>query len=103
MADRRDGDRAALHALYRCPESERCKSMAQTKVYAYRGWQSTGIRLEAGESAEIHASGEWLYMPQWHGDGYNAILRQSFYPLPHVPGGVLLGRVGESGYTEWIG
>jgi hypothetical protein len=83
----------------------RQETMAQTQIYAYRGWQSTGIRLEANESAEIRASGEWLYTPgEWHGaDGHKRYPAPSYYPLPDVPGGVLLGRVGENGYAQWVG
>ena len=81
------------------------ETMAHTQIYAYRGWQSTGIRLAANESVEIKASGEWLYTPgEWHGaNGHKRYPAPSFYPLSDVPGGVLLARVGDDGSPQWIG
>lgn len=81
------------------------EEMAQTQIYAYRGWQSTGIHLEQGEWADIHAEGVWLYTPgEWHGaDGHSRYPAPSWYPLTNAPGGVLVGRVGESGNPQWVG
>lgn len=81
------------------------ETMAQTRVFAYRNWQSTGIRLEAGETAVIRAEGEWLYTPgEWHGaEGHSRYPAPSFYPMTGVPGGLLLGRVGEQGNPQWVG
>jgi hypothetical protein len=81
------------------------ETMAQTRIYAYRDWQSTGIRLQAGETAAIYATGEWLYTPgEWHGaEGHKRYPAPTFYPLSGTPGGVLLGRVGEKGSPQWVG
>jgi hypothetical protein len=81
------------------------ETMAQTRIYAYRDWQSTGVRLQAGETAVIHATGEWLYTPgEWHGaEGHKRYPAPTFYPLSGTAGGVLLGRVGENGSPQWVG
>ena len=81
------------------------EEMAQTQVFAYRGWQSTGVRLEANETAVIRAQGEWLYTPgEWHdANGHKRFPAPSFYPMTGVAGGVLLGRVGEEGRIELVG
>jgi hypothetical protein len=81
------------------------ENMAQTQIYAYRGWQSTGVHLQANESAVVHAHGEWLYTPgEWNdANGHKRYLAPSFYPLSDVPGGVLIGRVGESGTVQYVG
>lgn len=81
------------------------ENMAQTHIYAYQGWQSTGIRLEAQERAVIRATGEWLYTPgEWHGaDGHARYPAPSFYPMPEGPGGTLIARVGENEYPMWVG
>ena len=81
------------------------EDMAQTRVYAYRDWQSTGIRLEVGEEVAIRATGEWLYTPnEWHGaEGHARYPAPNFYPMSHVPGGLLLARIGEAGGPVWVG
>lgn len=81
------------------------EDMAQTQVFAYRAWQSTGIRLQTNERAVIHAEGYWLYTPgEWHdANGHKRYPAPGFYPMTGVPGGVLLGRVGNSGYIQRIG
>jgi hypothetical protein len=81
------------------------EDMAQTEIFAYRGWQSTGVRLQANETAEIRATGYWLYTPgEWHdANGHKRYPAPSFYPLTGVAGGVLIGRVGESDYVQWVG
>jgi hypothetical protein len=81
------------------------ETMAQTQIYAYRGWQSTGVRLEAGEEASIRAEGLWLYTPgEWHGaNGHSRYPAPSWYPITNAPGGVLVGRVGESGDPQQLG
>jgi hypothetical protein len=80
------------------------EEMAQIQIYAYRGWQSTGVRLKQNETAVIRAKGNWLYTPgEWHdADGHRRYPAPSFYPLTGVRGGVLLGRVGE-GITQRVG
>lgn len=81
------------------------EEMAQTQIFAYRGWQSTGVRLEPDETAVIHARGSWLYTPgEWHdANGHKRYPAPAFYPMTGVPGGVLLGRIGENGYVQRIG
>lgn len=81
------------------------EDMAQTQVFAYREWQSTGIRLQTNERAVIRAEGYWLYTPgEWHdANGHKRYPAPDFYPLTGVPGGVLLGRVGNNGYVQSIG
>jgi hypothetical protein len=81
------------------------EAMAQTQIYAYRGWQSTGIRLKTNETAAIRASGEWLYTPgEWHdANGHRRYPAPSFYPVPGVAGGVLLARIGENGTPQPVG
>jgi hypothetical protein len=81
------------------------EEMASTQVFAYRGWQSTGIRLEPGETAMIRAKGDWLYTPgEWHdANGHERFPAPYFYPMTGVAGGVLLGRIGESGVIYQVG
>jgi hypothetical protein len=81
------------------------ENMAQTRIYAYRDWQSTGIRLEVDEQVVIRAKGEWLYTPnEWHGAGGHARYpAPDFYPMSGVPGGVLLARIGEANRPVWVG
>lgn len=93
----------------------RQESMAQLRIFAYRDWQSAGVQLEEGEFVSIRARGEWLYTPgEYHGpEGHARYPAPSFYPLPHqegpyrmgpgVPGGVLIGRVGERGAPFLVG
>ena len=80
------------------------EDMARIEIYAYRGWQSTGVRLEPNEVAVIRAKGNWLYTPgEWHdADGHRRYAAPNFYPMAGVRGGVLLGRVGE-GMTQLVG
>jgi hypothetical protein len=81
------------------------EQMAQSQIYAYRGWQSTGVRLQANETAIIRATGQWLYTPgEWHdANGHKRYPAPAFYPMTGVAGGVLLGRVGEDGYPQLVG
>lgn len=81
------------------------ENMAQTEIFAYRGWQSTGVRLEANETAVIRAKGQWLYTPgEWHdANGHKRYPAPDFYPMTGVAGGILLGRVGENGYIQPVG
>jgi hypothetical protein len=73
-------------------------------VYSYRQWQSTGIKLEAGDFYELRAQGEWAYSPivGLHGPrgGRPAVMS---YPLPSAPGGALIGRIGENGRPFMVG
>ena len=81
------------------------ENMATTQIFAYRGWQSTGVRLQANETAVIRAKGQWLYTPgEWHdARGHKRYPAPSFYPMTGVAGGILIGRVGEDGYIQPIG
>lgn len=86
----------------------RQETMAKTRIFAYRGWQSTGIRVEKRDRLTIRAHGEWLYTPgEHHGpEGHARFPAPTFYPIPSyhetngphsvVPGGVLIGRIGDS-------
>jgi hypothetical protein len=82
------------------------ESLLVNRVYAYRGWQSTGIQLHKGDQYFIHAEGIWLYSP-YAGpngpEGHSRYLAPSFYPLPNVRGGALIGRVGEEGRPFYVG
>jgi hypothetical protein len=70
----------------------------QKRVFAYRQWQSTGIKLEPGDYFRLRARGEWSYSPvvglNGPEGGRPAV---TSYPLPQAPGGALIGRVGENG------
>ncbi len=73
-------------------------------VYAYRQWQSTGIKLAAGDTAIIRARGQWLYSPIVGLNGPNGGRPAGpQYPLPNVPGGALLARVGDDGAPAFAG
>lgn len=76
------------------------------RVYAYRGWQSTGVQLSEGDMYTIRAKGKWLYSP-YAGpngpEGHRRFWAPDFYPLPRVPGGALIGRIGESGSPFYVG
>lgn len=83
----------------------RHETLAQPRVYAYRDWQSVGLRLHAGETLTIRAKGSWLYTPgEFHGpEGHARYQAPSFYPLPGVRGGALIGRIGEAGAPFYVG
>ena len=75
------------------------------RIYAYRDWQSTGLRVHQGDRLILEAKGSWLYTPQeYHGpQGHRHYRAPSFYPLPSVPGGALIGRIGEAGEPRYVG
>ena len=75
------------------------------RIFAYRDWQSTGVRINQGDRVEIEAQGEWLYTPEeYHGpEGHAVFPAPSFYPIPNMAGGALIGRIGESGQSLVIG
>lgn len=83
----------------------RQEDLGRTRVFAYRGWQSVGVRLNAGDRVEISAGGEWLYTPdEVHGpEGHARYPAPSYYPLSNAPGGVLVGRIGENGAPFLVG
>jgi hypothetical protein len=75
------------------------------RIYAYRDWQSTGLRLHEGDLLLLKAEGSWLYTPgEYHGpEGHRHYRAPSFYPLPSVPGGALIGRIGDEGDPRYVG
>lgn len=75
------------------------------RIYAYRDWQSTGVRIDQGDRVEIEASGEWLYTPdEFHGPaGHPIFPAPSFYPISSGSGGALIGRIGENGMRFIVG
>ena len=80
-------------------------SLAKIQIFAYRDWQSTGLRVHEQEIVDISAQGTWLYTPgEYHGPkGHQRYSSPSFYPLPGVPGGALIGRIGEEGEPFYVG
>jgi hypothetical protein len=80
-------------------------SLASPRIYAYRDWQSLGVRLRYGDEVQIRAQGKWSYTPdEYHGpEGHARFLAPGFYPLPGVPGGALIGRIGEAGECFYVG
>ena len=73
-------------------------------VYAYRQWQSTALKLNAGDDFTITARGEWSYSPVVGLTGPRGGLpAPSYYPLPYARGGALIGRVGENGVPFYVG
>lgn len=81
------------------------ENMRQNNIYAYRSWQSVGLRVKPGESLTIEAEGRWLYTPDdYHGpDGHPRYPAPSFYPVPYGAGGTLIGRIGEKGEPFIVG
>jgi len=81
------------------------RSLTQPRIYAYRDWQSVGLRVHAGDILDIRARGSWMYTPdEYHGpEGHARYAAPSFYPLPGVRGGALIGRVGETGEPFYVG
>ena len=75
------------------------------RIYAYRDWQSVGLYLHAGDTLHIRAQGNWTYTPdEFHGpEGHARYRAPSFYPLPGVRGGALIGRIGEAGEPFYVG
>ncbi len=75
------------------------------RIYAYRDWQSTGIWVEPGDRIAIRAWGRWMYTPgEYHGpEGHPKYRAPHMYPIPGVPGGILIGRIGEGGHPFVVG
>jgi len=75
------------------------------RIYAYRDWQSTGVRIDQGDRVEIQAEGEWLYTPdEFHGPaGHPRFPAPSFYPVSSGSGGALIGRIGDTGGRFVVG
>jgi len=77
-----------------------------TRIYSFKGWQSTGIHLAKGDAYTIRADGQWMYSPFAgpHGpEGHRYFRAPNFYPLPGVQGGALIGRVGEESKPFYVG
>ena len=80
-------------------------SLDSIQIFAYRDWQSTGLRVQENDSLTIEAQGAWMYTPgELHGpQGHRRYVSPAFYPLPGVPGGALIGRIGEGGELFYVG
>ena len=75
-------------------------ALSESRVFAYRDWQATEYYLHPGDRLVVHARGTWLYSPfvGYHGPaGSRYHLSPASYPLPNYPGGILIGRIGETG------
>ena len=81
------------------------RELIAKQIYAYRDWQSTGVRIDHGDRVEIEAQGEWLYTPgEYHGPaGHPRFPAPSFYPVSSGSGGALIGRIGETGGRFFVG
>lgn len=81
------------------------EDLANPRIFAYRDWQSVGVRVQAGDRLQIQAQGTWMYTPgEYNGpEGHARYRAPGFYPLPNAPGGVLIGRVGENGEPFYVG
>ncbi len=93
-----------LTSAARGPQNQ--EALIVNRIYAYRGWQSTGIQLRQDDWFTVRAQGTWLYSP-YAGpngpEGHRRFLAPGFYPLPGVGGGSLIGRVGEDGPAFYVG
>ena len=85
--------------------SQRHGDLIAKQIYAYRDWQSTGLRIDQGDRIQIEAEGEWLYTPdEYHGPaGHPRFPAPSFYPVSSGSGGALIGRIGETGGRFVVG
>ncbi|MEA3338722.1 MAG: hypothetical protein U9R15_02025 [Chloroflexota bacterium] len=81
------------------------ESLTSPRIFAYRSWQSIGVRVREGDEMRILAHGAWLYTPgEYHGpEGHRRYSSPAFYPLPNVPGGALIGRIGDDGEPFYVG
>jgi len=79
--------------------------MDPPRIYAYKSWQSIGLRVHEGDIVHIRAEGSWMYTPgEYHGpQGHDRYPSPSFYPIPNIPGGALIGRIGEHGDPFYVG
>ncbi len=79
--------------------------MAQYRIFAYRDWQSVGVRLQPGDGVRLRAEGNWSYTPgEFHGpEGHARYPAPGFYPVPYGRGGALLGKIGEDGSPFVVG
>jgi hypothetical protein len=81
------------------------EALTRPRIFAYRDWQSVGVRLNPDDRVSIRAQGEWLYTPgEYHGpEGHARYSAPAFYPLPRAPGGALIGRIGVDGEPFLVG
>ncbi|MEM7536283.1 MAG: hypothetical protein AAF639_29130 [Chloroflexota bacterium] len=81
------------------------EDLHESRIHAYRDWQSTGVQLQQGDWVMIEAEGTWLYTPNvYHGPaGSRYSQAPGFYPLPHFPSGSLIGRIDEYGDSFYVG
>jgi hypothetical protein len=81
--------------------------LSEPRIYAYRDWQSVGIQVVSGDIIHVRARGQWLYTPdEYHGpEGHRIYPAPITYPVAgnHVPGGVLLARIGDDGDPLIVG
>ena len=79
----------------------RQNDLLESRIYAYRDWQSVGIHVVSGDIIHVRARGQWLYTPEeYHGpEGHRTYPAPDTYPIggSNVPGGILLARIGEDG------
>ncbi len=80
-------------------------ALSSPRIYAYRDWQSLGLQLNPGEVVRLRAQGTWLYTPgEYHGpEGHHKYPSPDTYPINRAPGGVLIGRFGETGTPFLVG
>jgi hypothetical protein len=80
-------------------------ALNKTRIYAYRDWQSTGVHVYEGDLVSVQAKGTWLYTPdEYHGpEGHRRYSAPRFYPIPGIPGGTLIGRIGTDGELFYVG
>lgn len=92
-------------ALTSSPGPYQAADLREQRIYAYRNWQSTGVYLHPGDVFTVRASGEWSYTPEeFNGPGgHPRYPAPSFYPIPNVRGGCLIGRVGEDDKAFFVG
>ena len=83
------------------------EDLSAPRIYAYRDWQTVSILMAVGDIVHIRARGTWLYTPdEFHGpEGHTEYPAPDTYPISgyNVPGGVLLGRIGEDGPPFIVG
>lgn len=81
--------------------------LSAPRIFAYRDWQTVGVQVQPGDMLYIRAQGRWLYTPgEFHGpEGHASYPAPDTYPVSgyQIPGGVLLGRIGEDGDPFIVG
>lgn len=92
-------------ALTEPPSTLDADDLSALEIFAYRDWQSVGIEVRQGDVLTIRARGEWLYTPgEWNGPaGHPRYRAPSYYPIPGVAGGALIGKIGEKGRPFYVG